>query len=227
MPTPATPVGVVPGSGGERSDGATRPAAARLTTAVGMGALALGTTVLARLVWRYGADMGWDGSGSRLRHPAVALLLCATATVAVVLAGATMVLGRRSRRGPFERAVIAVTAAVGALVPLTLTAYPHNRSATLTSAEAPGWSVRLPLTEVLGYRSRSDTHIVLEGRADGRHCSSVLRAVTLDLADGTVLEVRSLPTLYPDESHVPPPPLPLDAIRFRVDQGSSAVVCSS
>lgn len=202
-------------------------AARRLTTAIGLGALAVGAVVLARLVWWFGEDMGWDGSGSSLRDPWVAGILCAAAVGAVVLATTTLVVGRRRPPGSGGRWLVTLTAVVGALVPLTLAVYPNNSPAVLSSVSAAEWKVTLPLTEVLGYRSQSDTQIVLEGRADERHCAFSLRAVTLDLGDGTIRAVDDLPTTYPDASQVPAPPAPLDPARFRVDQGSSPVVCSS
>ena len=190
----------------------------------GLAAVVTGGTVLSRLAWWYGSDMGWDGSGSSLRSVAGPLRLIGAAVAVVVLGIVAMVVARNQASGP-RRALAAIVAVAAAVIPLALLAYPRIEPAVLTSAA--GWHVRLPLTQLLGVRSQSGDQLVVEGKLDRRRCGFELRAVTLDVATGDVTAVRTLPSTYADISVVPPPPGPLDAERFSVDHGSSPFICSS
>lgn len=201
-------------------------------TAFGALALTSGVAVLAVLASWFIADMGWNGSGSAFRSewrglaPVLGAVAVALLGLAVLLTRNHPVAGR-----PRRLALVAVTALSALLAPLALLAYPRIDDAVLTAIAAPdggpGWHTRLPVTEVLGVRSITGDRLVIEGREDHRQCRFVLRAVSLDVATGALVEVKDLRSTYTDISQAPPPPGPLDPARYTVDQGSSPFVCSS
>ena len=89
------------------------------------------------------------------------------------------------------------------------------------------WRVRTPATQLFGVRTVTEDQVTVEGSITHRGCGYDFVAITIDRISGTVTEVTTLPTFYPNAESAPPAPAPPSPNEFVFEQGRTNVSCSS
>ena len=86
------------------------------------------------------------------------------------------------------------------------------------------WRVRTPATQLFGVRAVTEDQLTVEGPIIYRGCGYDFVAITIDRTSGTVTEVTTLPTFFPNAESLSPGPAPLSPNEFVFEQGGRCVL---
>jgi hypothetical protein len=167
-----------------------------------------------------------SGTGSSLVHRARGVDAVVFGVIGVAFAGGAFALRRRS---PAICGTLGVLGVVSAIVAVAL--YPTGTDARLVAlhdGSEAAWSLSLGVEYVTGVRSETESQLVLVGSDEtGDVCENRPVEVVVDLATHHVVEIRRMPTFYPDAASLPPAPVPPDLTRYRIEPGAQVRSCSS
>lgn len=188
-----------------------------------------GLWAVALIAYWYGADDVFVG-GAHLRDPAAARLPAVVAGAVLLTGVVVLVLRRRLRATAALLGLVCLTVVGVVAAALAVAGYPSATHARLISHGNPadgstGWSTVLPLTIVTELTDAGDGTITVIGSAMDHGCDGRYLAVTIQEADGRVVEVApSSSPHYLGTGHIDPD---VPAARgLVVDQGVSQVTCS-
>jgi hypothetical protein len=195
--------------------------------------VAVSTVVLVRLASWLVVDAGYLGNGSALVDPAAARAALMPAVVGIGFGVGLLLL--RGRLGRGRRSVLLALSVVAVVllgvVVLSSRWYPHGSKAIVIALDrdtgAVQWQARTPATQLFGVRTVTPDRVTVEGSISYRGCGYDIVAITIDRSSGTVTDVTTLPTFYPDAASVPAPPAPPSPNEFAFEQGKTHVSCSN
>jgi hypothetical protein len=206
------------------------------TTVVGAVSFVTGLVAFGvQIVW-YAVDegrvaVGGDLSGLirlwRARGPmALALAL------GVAALGGFIVLVSRQGASSRSNRILVTVGVLGCIAALaSIQWYPQNTEAVLVAVDpdtgVERWRAATGATTLIGFESESSEELVVVADKYRRGCRCEKVAITFDAMTGDRIDVRQMPTWYPNVESLPEPPSRPDPTRYRLEQGETTVVCQS
>ena len=206
---------------------------ARTLALLGGVLVGVSAVVFVRLAGWLVVDSGYLSNGSALLDPGRARAALVPAAVGIGFGVGLLLLrgrlGQSPRSGLIAVAVLAVVS-LGVIV-LSSRWYPCGSRAVVVALDrdtgAVQWRVRTPATQLFGVRTVTEDQVTVEGSITHRGCGYDFVAITIDRISGTVTEVTTLPTFFPNAESAPPAPAPPSPNEFVFEQGRTNVSCSS